>query len=527
MRQKTRARWIVMAVLVLVAAGGGYAYYRQSSQAAQADQASQQTLQTSRVRRGSLVISATGAAELAPARELSLSFGSSGEVQELLVGIGDSVKAGQVLGRIDDLVARQALISAELSVYRAQSALEATRQSHAELLTGATETELIQAQAAVMTAQQKLDDLLKGATSAALAQAQAALANTQVAYAEALAYPSPEQLRSAELALEQAKNSRWSAQMSRDATCGTRPDSLNCDQAQVSVLNAEISLQKAEMEYAGVKAGKSAAEIQDLAARVAVARQNLADLRAAASQADVASVRAQLAVAQDALAKLEAGPTESDIAASQQAVKQAELTLAQAELSLKSAGRTLAGTELIAPMDGVVTAVSVRVGETAGASGTITLADLSTPLLNVYLDESDMAMVALGYEVEVVFDALPDEVFKGRIVRMAPGLVTMSGIRAVYAQASLDKSSFAKPQALMVGMNATVDVVGGRAENVLLAPVEALRDLGGGSYAVFLMVNGEPTLRMVEVGLMDMTYAEIKSGLNEGDLVSTGSVETR
>ena len=40
------------------------------------------------------------------------------------------------------------------------------------------------------------------------------------------------------------------------------------------------------------------------------------------------------------------------------------------------------------------------------------------------------------------------------------------------------------------------------------------------------MVNNEPKLQMVEVGLMDYTYAEIKSGLNEGDVVTTGIVET-
>lgn len=527
MRRNRWVRWIIFATLVVAAAIGGYLYYRQRTQGVQAAQSSQQTLQTSRVRRGSLVISATGAAEVAPLREVSLAFSSGGEVQELLVGVGDSVKEGQVLARVDDLSAQQALLSAQQAVERARGDLVAAQQNYADLIAPPSETKLQEARAAVLAAQQKLDDLLRGATAAALAQAQAALASAEAAYAEAVAYPSPETLRSAELALEQAKNSRWSTQMNRDATCGQRPDSVSCDQAQVSVLNAEIAVQKAEMEYANVKAGKTAAEIQDLAAKVAVARQNLADLRAGATEADLAAARAQLAAAQEALAKLEAGPSESDIAASEQAVRQAELALAQAELNLQSARRTLSGTQLIAPIDGVVTAVSVKAGETAGTGGAITLADLSTPLLNVYLDESDMAMVAVGYEVEVVFDAFPEETFKGRIVRVAPGLVSMSGVRAVHAQATLDPSSYAKPQRLMVGMNATVDVIGGRAENALLVPVEALRDLGDGSYAVFVVVNGEPTFRLVEVGLMDMTYAEIKSGLSEGEWVSTGLVETR
>ena len=60
----------------------------------------------------------------------------------------------------------------------------------------------------------------------------------------------------------------------------------------------------------------------------------------------------------------------------------------------------------------------------------------------------------------------------------------------------------------------------------MLVPVEALHELSEGNYAVFVMENGTPVLKTVEVGLMDYTSAEIKSGLNEGDVVTTGIVET-
>ena len=90
----------------------------------------------------------------------------------------------------------------------------------------------------------------------------------------------------------------------------------------------------------------------------------------------------------------------------------------------------------------------------------------------------------------------------------------------------LDPASFSKPFNLPIGLNATVDVIGGKAENVLIVPVEALKSMGDGSYAVFVMENGVPKLKVVEVGLMDFTFAEIKSGLNLGDEVTTGIVET-
>jgi multidrug efflux pump subunit AcrA (membrane-fusion protein) len=82
------------------------------------------------------------------------------------------------------------------------------------------------------------------------------------------------------------------------------------------------------------------------------------------------------------------------------------------------------------------------------------------------------------------------------------------------------------PQVLPGGLNASVDVIAGRAENALLVSVEALRELSPGNYATFVMVDGQLEMRPVEVGLMDVTNAEIISGLEQGDEVSTGIMET-
>jgi hypothetical protein len=56
-------------------------------------------------------------------------------------------------------------------------------------------------------------------------------------------------------------------------------------------------------------------------------------------------------------------------------------------------------------------------------------------------------------------------------------------------------------------------------------PIEALHQTGD-QYTVFVMENGKPTVRTVEVGIQDLVYAEIKSGLNAGDVVTTGVTET-
>jgi len=72
-----------------------------------------------------------------------------------------------------------------------------------------------------------------------------------------------------------------------------------------------------------------------------------------------------------------------------------------------------------------------------------------------------------------------------------------------------------------------VDVTSGRAENVVLVPVDALHETSPGQYTVFVMQDGKPRLRVVEVGLKDLINAEIKTGIEVGDVVTTGITETQ
>jgi multidrug efflux pump subunit AcrA (membrane-fusion protein) len=102
----------------------------------------------------------------------------------------------------------------------------------------------------------------------------------------------------------------------------------------------------------------------------------------------------------------------------------------------------------------------------------------------------------------------------------------MEGAPTIQALATLDLEDKDFQWALPSGLNATVDVIAGSAEGVLLVPAEALWEISPGEYAVFVMVDGELQVREVEVGLMDYAYAEIVSGLEAGDLVSTGVLAT-
>jgi multidrug efflux pump subunit AcrA (membrane-fusion protein) len=172
-----------------------------------------------------------------------------------------------------------------------------------------------------------------------------------------------------------------------------------------------------------------------------------------------------------------------------------------------------------------VTDLTASVGDHVGTDSMITVADLNQPYtIDAYFDAEDWSKVQAGYETEVVFDILPDDTFTGSVTLVYPELDTSSNSSLVHAIVKLNEAIDAS---LPSGTSAAVDVIGGKAEDAVLVPVEALHEIDGGKYTVFVMESGAPRLRVVEVGLQDITYAEIKSGVQSGETVTTGIVETQ
>jgi multidrug efflux pump subunit AcrA (membrane-fusion protein) len=74
-------------------------------------------------------------------------------------------------------------------------------------------------------------------------------------------------------------------------------------------------------------------------------------------------------------------------------------------------------------------------------------------------------------------------------------------------------------------MNAEVEVIAAEARDALLVPLQALRELAPGSYAVFVVQpDGELEMRVVQIGLQDFVNAEVLSGLAPGEVVSLGEI---
>lgn len=523
--QNKRRLWIIILIALAVVGLGGYYLFRQLTPTAVADGA-EQAVQTATVRRGDITISATGAGAVIPTTEVVLSFGTSGTLSALLVDVGDSVQVGDLLAQLDDTAAQQALANAKLAY---EQAIMQVDGSATQAGVSYSDITLEQARLTLEQAQQDLDELRNWAPDPDdIAVAEANLSAAQAAYnaARGQEAASSDSAQVSQISLAQAQRDLQSAQEAWDTAYDPgrewefgdprRATALENerDAADAALLRAQDSLAIAELNY-----------------NASVSSTNISSSTNAQSN---------LLAAQLALEEAQSGPTEDEITAAETAVEQARLSyqqaqlnkeadalsLQQAELNLQAAQQDLAATQLYAPMDGTILSVEAHAGEQV--SGTLlTMADLTQPLLEVYMDETDLDKVATDFEADVVFDALPEQTFSGTVTQVDPQLYDQNGLTVVRAVVQLDADSFAKPQTLPVGMNATVDIIGGRAVNALLVPVEAVREATPGEYVVFVMTDGEAEMRFVEVGLQDFTFAEILSGVQEGDVVTTGIVQTQ
>jgi HlyD family secretion protein len=466
--------WILL-VIILAAAGGGYYYYHQTSTTAQAATAT--PLQTATVKRGNLVISASGTGSVISENETQLGFTYSGVLAQLNVAAGDEVKEGDILAisaPSDDAATVQSkLTSAKLSVLQAQQNLDnLTSTATTAVSLAQLQSDLASKQVSVYTNQSSLTDLINTrATINGKRCDSDTIASKLEAYQTALDHWN----RSDHLT-NSTEYQQMIAALYNYNWCNS-----NYSQAELDAADAEIASTKAAIELLQSQITEDQTEIQNL------------QTSSGSNSLDVQIAQAQL---DNAKANLEVVQQES------------------------------VSSTITAPFAGTILAISSKVGDTVGTTKFITLADLSQPYLEVLLDETDLNNVGIGYEVSVTFDALTNQTFTGKVTAINPSLSNAFSVTAIQTTVQLDTSSFSKPQNLPIGLSATVEVISAQAQNALLVPVEALHELSTDTYGVFVMENGTPVLKTVEVGLMDYTYAEIKSGLNEGDVVTTGIVET-
>jgi HlyD family secretion protein len=244
----------------------------------------------------------------------------------------------------------------------------------------------------------------------------------------------------------------------------------------------------------------------------------------------------------------------------------AQKKIAQNEALLARSSDILSQYDAIAPLDGVVTNLPVHVGETvvpgiqnSTASTIMTIADMSIITAEVHVDETDIVGVKLDQPADVTIDAIPNKVFKGRVIEIGDtALLRSSGVAASQSQTSAQEAKDFKvvialdiPQdTARPGLSCTAKITTATQSHALTIPIQALTIRQKGQLApppkpghaapmtpaaqkaakeelqgVFVVRNGKAEFRGVTTGITGATNIQVLSGLKEGDEIITGSYE--
>lgn len=292
-----------------------------------------------------------------------------------------------------------------------------------------------------------------------------------------------------------------------------------------SVLNAEISQIEASRRQSELQIRRQQVEFDAQTAKL----RRYDELRKAGM---VEALKYDDFVSQRQIAEVE-------LATSRQA-------LLQAEARLKEARERLARTEIRSPIDGKVTAVYIKAGETAvpslasmAGSSLIALGDTRGSFAELNVDETDIAKVVVGQAAKIVPAAFPDASLTGTVqqVALAPrnthgqSQPTAGQARTYAVKVRLD----APPEGVFFpGMScrAEISIRKPDAQQGLAVAVQAVRyeqaeeSRASARTSVLAIVDGKAVRRVVKVGAADDTHIEIASGLKAGDEVIVGPSKT-
>lgn len=407
-----------------------------------------------------VTVNATG--EIEPLRSVPLTFGLLGTVSEVLVTEGQMVRAGEVLARLD---ARDL----ELGVQNAQIGLEQQQVRFEQLTAPARDVDIAVAEAAVNAAQ----------------------ASANAAYSTA---PSANDLEIARLQSELARNQLWQAQIQRDQTLATAPEfrfnPSNDPESQEALLSsnleqADLGIAIAETNYIGTA--------------------NQGPDMSRLSQANASIVQASIQ-----LDNLLNGPNEND-------VRLAEIALENSALAVERAQLQLEDTMLVAPFDGIITANNLTLGELPpGNAPAMELADASTLVVNLLIDETDIVQLKVGQLVDFELDALPDANITGTVERISlmpvdGSVVTVYEVRVVLAPTS---------EPLRLGMSSTASVIVAEMPDALVVPNRFIRlDRTTQQATVTVLDNNRTREVVVTLGERNDTQSQILGGLEAGQQI--------
>jgi multidrug efflux pump subunit AcrA (membrane-fusion protein) len=404
--EKVKQKWGIAftgAAVVIAAAGVAFAM----------DQAGEQQIVTQLARAQSEVdgLMVSGFVE---AEEVAIASELGGRVVELLVGEGDEVEAGQVLVQLDGT-----LLEAQIEM--AQAVLDGAQAELAQALAGAHPERIRQAEAGLAQAEAARDGTYQAWQDAIAVRDNPQELNAQIAQARA-------QVAAAEAVLVQTTALKDAAEIAHDTYWDGMDELWNASKELEGVpepfrpalpglpLSFHLIPNNYWKSWVGVNTAQAALD----GARAALSglyaiRNNPQELNSQvdALEAQHRAAGAAVLVAQAQLDALHAGATEEEIDAVEAQVEQA-----QAALDALIVWRDKQ--TVTAPVGGLVLERSIHKGELAAPGATLlTVGNLDSVTLTVYVPEDRLGQVLIGQQVEVHVDSFPDRPFRGKVVAIA------------------------------------------------------------------------------------------------------------
>jgi multidrug efflux pump subunit AcrA (membrane-fusion protein) len=395
---------VIILVILVVVGGAGFFLYSE--------------LQKNTV---SLALTASGTVE---AVQVDISPEIAGKVTEVLVQEGDTVKAGDVLFRLDDTLlqaqraqADTALASARLAAQTADAAQDTAQASYdLALFTAANEAQNGRVYAWATPAPSDFNqptwyfsrpEQLKAAqTQAAAAQAtlqekQQALDFVQQKAASAPFLAAEKRLELARLAYQVAQDV-----LKRAGNATSNKDIK--DAAQANFDDAEQELKDAQQAYTDAQTSEGAKDITKARAELTVAQETSDATQDRLRQLQVSSDSPKVISAAAALNQAKA------------AAAQAHAAVDQAQASLKVLDTQLARYTIAAPAAGVIYTRTVEPGEVVNpGSVAFTIGRLEDLTITVYIPENRYGEVSLGQSATVQVDSFAGQKFKASVSRIA------------------------------------------------------------------------------------------------------------
>ncbi|MBO0798443.1 MAG: efflux RND transporter periplasmic adaptor subunit [Blastocatellia bacterium] len=362
--------------------------------------------------------------------------------------------------------------------------------------------------------------------------------------------------------LATSTSSQEAALRASQADTQTQTAAQDAAENAVNTARAQLNTSKADLDKAIVEKNNAEIELKRAADLLESGIQSRSYYDTAKMRFDEAVASVDSCIARVQQSEVQVRDAEIHVTQASAAVNSSKARVDQQRASLDQASDLLRRTTQYSPIDGIVAGPIVKEGTFALANFSTTplllIADMSVVNVEVRVDETDIANVALGQKAKVKIDAMGDKELAGEIVERAAWAQNRSGQST--AQTAAGANQEAKDFKVVIrltnlsedvrnrlapGMSATAVITTDRRENIIAIPLQALveRDpqqigQGGGKpdgqhqtqspkdkksvKGVFTIQNNKTAFVPIETGITGDNDIEIKSGLKEGQEIVTG-----